>query len=73
MDWRPIGNKPLFQPMVTKSTDGYMRHSTSNIPGQWMMYHITDVLISWDNQLREISPRLATYNSSRPSDAYTRQ
>ena len=26
MDWRPIGDKPLPEPMMAKFTDAYMRH-----------------------------------------------
>ena len=37
MAWRLIGNKPLSEPMLTRSTDAYMRHW-----GRWVNGHICD-------------------------------
>ena len=31
MAWRRIGNKPLFEPMLTQFTDAYMRQSEEMI------------------------------------------
>ena len=66
MAWRRIGDKPLSEPMLTRFTDAYMRHSGEM--SQWRIYGLivmkkTDNVISinenkapwelvWESMLR---------------------
>ena len=47
MAWRRIGDKPLSEPMLTWSTDAYMRHY-----GRWVKEHFVLTMTSqWDSIL----------------------